>query len=136
MARITPITKKREIYSDFPKDLYLNPVSFDVSRKTNEEAVKDAIRNLLLTNKGERLFQPRIGSDIRKYLFENYTPATTQILKDNIRTVLNRYEPRAELLDVSVIGSPDQNAVQIHVAFAVTMQEDPVTLTVIVERLR
>lgn len=136
MTRITPITKKRETYSDFPKDMYLNPVSFDISRKFNEESVKEAIKNLILTNRGERLFQPDVGSDVRKLLFENFTPATTIVIKERIETAIKRYEPRAELLDVSVIGAPDQNAVQIQIAFSVSMVEDPITLNVIVDRLR
>lgn len=136
MVKITPMSKKREIYSDFTKDLYLNPVSYDVSRKTNEEAVKESIKNLLLVNRGERLFQPNIGADIIKLLFENFTPATTKIIKEQVRETISLYEPRAELLDVSLIFSPDQNAAQIQIAFNITTSEDPVTLNVIVERLR
>jgi hypothetical protein len=74
MATITPLTRRRELHSDFHKDLALLPGRNDIARRVNENSVKEAIKNILLTNKGERLFQPLIGSDIKSMLFENATP--------------------------------------------------------------
>ena len=136
MRITTPITKKVELYSDFTKDLYLNPVSFDITRKTNEEAIKESIKNLIMTNKGERPFQPSLGCDIKRLLFENFIPATIKIAEENIKETIRKYEPRAELLDVSVIGYPDENAVQINITFATIMAEDPITFSVMVDRIR
>ena len=65
MATITPLTRKREIHSDFHKDLALLPGRNDIARRVNENSVKEAIKNILLTDRGERLFQPLVGSDIR-----------------------------------------------------------------------
>lgn len=132
----TPITKRRELYADFTKDLFLNPVSFDIIRKQNEEAIKESIKNLIMTNKGERLFQPNLGCDIRRLLFENFIPATIKIAEETIKETIQKYEPRAELLDVSVIGYPDQNSVQINIAFATILAEDPVNFSVIIDRIR
>lgn len=136
MRLVTPITKQTELYSDFTKDLYLNPFSNDIVRKTNEEAVKEAIKNLILTDKGERLMQPEVGSDIRKMLFENYTIATVTIIENLIKDTIKAYEPRAELLGLSIVGTPDQHTVSLNIQFAVTMIEDPISFTVMVERTR
>ena len=136
MRLITPITKKTELYSDFTKDLFLNPVTLDIVRKTNEEAVKEAIKNLILTDKGERLMQPEVGSDIRKMLFENYTIGTATIIEELVRSTIESYEPRAELLSFSIVGSPDQHSVSLNIVFAVSMIEDPISFNVIVQRLR
>lgn len=136
MVRITPITKKKEIYSDFTMDMFLNPVNNDLSKRTNENAVRDAIKNLILTDKGERLFQPDVGSNIRKLLFENYSPATRKITEEYISSTITTYEPRAILIDVKVKGMPDENSVMIEITFAIEIVDDPITITVFVNRLR
>jgi phage baseplate assembly protein W len=126
--------KKKEIYSDFPKDLSKSPINDDLTRITNENAIKESIKNLLLTDRGERLFQPNIGSDIRKILFENMTPDVLVILKDYIETTLENYEPRCSVLDVKVSGEDHQVFVQI--IFAVINNENPVTLDLTLDRVR
>lgn len=134
--RITPITKVREVYSDLTKDLFRNPVNSDITRKTNEEAVKEAIKNLILTDRGERLMQPNIGGDVRRMLFENWMPGTIRVVEEKIRNVIETYEPRADLLDISVIGLPDSNSAQINITFAINMVENPISFSVVVERIR
>lgn len=134
--RITPITKITQVYSDLTKDMYRHPVSFDVTRKTNEEAVKESIKNLILTDRGERLMQPNVGGDVRRLLFENWMPGSTKVAEERIRKVIETYEPRAELLDVSVIGLPDLNSAQINITFAINMIENPISFTIMVERIR
>ena len=94
-----PITQ-RKIYADIFNDLDKHPISDDVAVKTNENAVKQAIKNLLLTDRGERLFQPDIGGNIRKMLFENITPQTITVLEQMIQDVLDVYEPRANIIDI------------------------------------
>ena len=55
---LTPISKKITIYTDFKKNLEISPVSLDITLVKDEEAVKESIKNLILTNRGERLMQP------------------------------------------------------------------------------
>ena len=136
MATITPLTRKREIHSDFHKDLSLLPGRNDIGRLINENSVKEAIKNILLTNRGERLFQPLIGSDIKSMLFENATPVTSILIKDRIESALNSYEPRCGLLDVEVIGDIDSNTVKINVVFQVINSETPQTLSIDIDRVR
>lgn len=133
---ITPITKKRILYSDFGKDLTLNPVTTDVSRLTNEDAVKESIRNLVLTNRGERLFQPEVGCDITSQLFENFTPETFSTIRRMILETLDAYEPRAEIIDVDVGGQIDSNELKVTITFLTINREDPTTLEIILNRVR
>jgi len=133
---ITPLTKKREIYSDFGKDLLLNPVSSDVSRKINEEAVKESIKNLILTDRGERLFQPEVGCDVRSMLFENFTQETVDTMRNMIFETIETYEPRCELLGVDVTGKIDSNEIRIIITFALINNEEPTTLEVLLNRIR
>ena len=71
---LSPTKKKISLNSDFRKDLLVSPVSKDLALLKDEDAVKESIKNLILTDRGERLMQPYIGGNIRAMLFENMTP--------------------------------------------------------------
>ena len=82
---ITPVLKRQSLFSDFHKDLTQNPISEDLAVKRDEEAVKESIKNLILTDRGERLMQPLLGSSVRAMLFENNTPSTIKIIQEMIK---------------------------------------------------
>lgn len=132
----TPRTKKPVLYSDFRKDLAKSPVSNDIAVLKDEDSVKESIKNLILTDPGERLMQPFIGGGIRALLFENITPAVIKIIEDRVRTTIEIYEPRAELIDVTVSSNIDDNQVGVTVRFYVQSQQQPIVLNVILERIR
>jgi len=136
MARVTPLRSIPELYSDFHKDLTLNPVSNDLARKRNEEAVKESIKNLILTNKGERKFQPYLGSDVQNYLFENITPDIILVIEENIKSLISQYEPRANVIEVVAQAAADDNYVDITIVFNVINSETPVTFTTTLSRIR
>jgi phage baseplate assembly protein W len=136
VSLITPLKRKISLYSDFHKDLTVNPISLDLAVKRDEEAVRESIKNLILTNKGERLFQPLLGGNITAQLFENITPATIKLIQEQVKNTITQYEPRAELIDVIVQSSIDNNKVEITIHFYVSNVEQPVTVTVFLERTR
>jgi phage baseplate assembly protein W len=133
---ISPIGKRISLYSDFHKDLTSNPISGDLAIKRDEEAVKESIKNLLLTDRGERLFQPNLGGDIRAMLFENNTPATIKIMQEQVKATIQSYEPRVELINVEVTSSLDTNTVRINVLFYIKNNENPINVSVFLERIR
>ena len=133
---ITPRTRFEAVYSDFHKDLAPIPGRGDIARRLNKNAVRESIKNLILTDRGERLFQPNLGSDIRASLFENVTPTTIILLKDKVREVLNAYEPRCNLLDVEVLGDIDTNAITVNVVFNVINSEAPQSISIGIDRVR
>lgn len=122
------------------KDLDLNftahPVTGDVTRKYDEEAIKRSIRNLLMTNNYERPFHSDIGSQIRAMLFEPVSPLMAASMKRVISNTIETYEPRAVLNDVSVTISSDNNAAYVSVTFTIVNTFSPVKLDVIIERTR
>ena len=132
----TPQTKKINLYSDFKKDLEINLLTDDLAVTRDEDAVKEAMVNLMLTDRGERLMQPNLGAGLKELLFENLTPATLELIKDRVRSTLELYEPRADIIDVIVAGSLDENEVYVTVRFYISNREQPVTLDVILERTR
>jgi len=133
---ISPVAKKRNFYADFHKDLSLNPLSNDLALKRDEEAIKESIKNLILTDRGERLFQPNVGGDIRATLFENNTPATIKIVQERIKATIQSFEPRVELIDVEVTSSLDSNTIEVKIIFYMRNSETPVSVNIFLERVR
>jgi hypothetical protein len=136
IPRVSPLRKKRVVYTDFHKDLTINPLSLDLALKSNEESIKESLKNLILTDRGERLFQPNLGSDVRASLFENATPVTLKILEERVKDVINNFEPRVSLIDVDVTSLYGDNKVKVIIYFYVKSSEDPISVTVFIERVR
>ena len=80
-------------YKDINITFKKHPVTDDLVVSKDASAIKQAIVNLLLTNKGERLMNPTYGSDIRSYLFEPLDYGTAAQIKANIRSTIDRFEP-------------------------------------------
>lgn len=133
---ITQRTKKITIYTDFKKNLEVSPVSDDLTVFKDEDAVKESIKNLLLTDRGERLMQPNVGGNIRAMLFENITPGVLTMIEDQVRTTIDLYEPRAEVIDVVVTSNIDDNVVKIQVQFYIRNNQQPISVDVFLERTR
>lgn len=133
---ITPLNKRISLYADFHMDLTQNPITDDLAIKRDEEAVKESIKNLILTDKGERLMQPLLGGNIRAMLFENNSPAVIKLIQDQIKTTIEEYEPRAQLIEVSVTSAIDDNRVQVIIYFYLNNIEQPISVTVFLERTR
>lgn len=133
----TPLSRRRaETYSDLTKDLFLSPINSDVMKKIDEEAVKESIRNLVMTDRGERLYAPDLGCDVRKLLFSNFTPQTKINAESLIRMVIKNHEPRANLITVDVTSSPDDNFLRITIIFNVINKEEPVEFSITLDRVR
>jgi phage baseplate assembly protein W len=133
---VSPLRNRTTLYSDFHKDLTINPISSDLAIKRNEESIKESLKNLILTDRGERLMQPNLGSDVRASLFENATPVALKILEERIRDVINNYEPRVSIIDVDVTSLYDDNKVQVTIYFYVKNNEQPLSVDVFIERVR
>jgi len=133
---LSPRSKKIPIYRDLFKDLTQNPINQDLSVRVDEDAVKESIKNLILTDKGERLMQPLIGGNIRAMLFENNTPATLKMIQEQVRETIEEYEPRAAVIDVQVTSQIDDNVVRVTIYFYVNNQEQPISVAVFLERIR
>lgn len=129
-------TAKKPDYKDLDLDFIAHPVTKDVTKKIGPEAVARSIRNLVLTNFYDRLFQPQIGSSAQKLLFENMNSITENSIKTAIEQVIENYEPRARLIDVSVNADFDRNAYKTKVAFYVVNRPEPYVVTLLLERIR
>lgn len=120
-----------DVFSDFDGSFLPHPFTGQITRRKNVESVKMALRNLILTNKYERLRNPEFGSNIRRYLFENFTPGTEQEIQEHIEYLVENYEPRVRLLDVKVTTDDDNGVLSIRILFAtiLTQENQEVELT-------
>ena len=101
---ISPV-KKQELFTDFLDSFAMSPFSGQLALAKNENSVKQSIKNLILTNFGERLFNPLFGSDVNRTLFEMNYVEDLDILEQRIRLSIENFEPRAILKDVIVKSS-------------------------------
>lgn len=134
--RFTPKNVKEVLYQDPLTTTFFNSDTKDIQLATDEDAVKQSIINILLTNRGERLFNSSFGSDINRLLFENATPQTSAALLELIKLTIENFEPRADLLDVVVSPLPDNNAYSITVVFGIINKTEPITLEFLLNRVR
>ena len=123
------------------KDININfkkhPVTDDLVVSKDASAIKQAIVNLLLTNKGERLMNPTYGSDIRSYLFEPMDYGTANQIKNNIRDTIETFEPRIRVLQISATPNFDDNGFDITMTYNVIGTDTPpVTVDFFLSRTR
>ena len=123
-------------YSDLNLLFSRHPVTGDVARKNDEEAVKASLRNLISTKHYERPFHPEIGCQIHSLLFENFNPVTEQVMKKTIYDTINKFEPRVTVLDVIIRERADNNDISCDVVFRLNNSDRPVTLTTLITRVR
>lgn len=122
-------------YSDI--DLtFTNRPSGDVYKKTDAAAVKQAIKNLLLTNKLEKPFNPYYGAGLGDFLFDISEGFDDITIKEQIGQAVANYEPRATVREVQVLLSPDRNSIDITVIFVVKSTLQTETVQVSLTRLR
>ena len=123
-------------YSDLDLDFIAHPTTKDVVVKTGADAIKRSVRNLILTNFYEKPFRPGIGSSAVKLLFDNMTPLVSNFLENAIAEVIQNYEPRVQLVNVTVDPDYDNNGYTARLDFIVLNRNEPLTTTIFLERDR
>lgn len=126
---------RRVPYSDIDLSFQKRPVG-DIYKKREAAAVKQAVKNLLLTNQTEKPFQPTFGGDLSNLLFELANDDTNEILELAITTAIENWEPRARVISLNVNVTPDNNSARVKVTFRIVNLEEEVTLETTVIRLR
>ena len=129
-------TAKAKLYSDLNLSFFAHPITKQLSRKLDRDAVRQSVKSLVLTNFYERPFKSEIGCSIRSFLFELWNPSTKQKMENAIKEVIENYEPRAQLMRVLVEDRSDLNAITVSIAFTVKNDPTPVVLDVILDRVR
>lgn len=133
--KYTPL-KKQEFYSDFLINFDTNPITGVLARSTNEDSIKQALKNLLLTNFTERFYEPLVGSRINALLFEPFSIITELSLKTEIENSIKNNEPRVIIHDVSVSAKEDENGYLINIVFSTINIPQTTQLELFLQRVR
>ena len=112
-------------FKDISLSFTPHPISKDLPVLTNERAITRSVRNLVETIPTERFFQPKLGSDVRGTLFGFVDYGSADVIKDQILTVIENYEPRVENTMVMVNPMPDDNSFEVGVRFDIVGQDFP-----------
>jgi len=111
-------------------------VKKDIGMLYDSDSVKSAVVNLVRTKHYERPFHPEIGCSVMAMLFENITSITALSIKRSIQDVIQNFEPRVTLSDVSVKTNYEENGYDVTVTFYIENITAQQTVSVFLERLR
>ena len=121
MARILqsrfPIDQQpsRAVGFGFP----LNGEAVFVPTYFTRDQIKANLVNYLLTNRGERVFRPSFGADLRNMLFENISDITTDDLKNTIQNDITQFFPNVEIKEIEFNNKPDENIVNFTLTYQI-----------------
>jgi len=130
------MARNARIFSDLDLNFTAHPVTKDIVRKYDDNAIKQSLKNLILTSNYERPFHSEIGSQVRSLLFEPASPMLAVSMRKAIFDLVNNFEPRVELIDVVVDFNPDGNTLYVTITFKIVNTERPLTLDLVLERTR
>ena len=123
-------------FRDLDLNFAIHPITKDVNIYKAEYAVINSVKNLILTNHFEKPFQPEIGSNIRRLLFENVDSIMAAQIEREIEETITNFEPRVQISSVVAIHAPDENGYKVRLEFFVINNPDPITINFFLERIR
>jgi phage baseplate assembly protein W len=131
-----PIERVSRSFKDISMSFQINPLNNDLIVLKNETAIARSIRNLIMTLVGEAPYSDK-GSGVSNLLFDNMSATTTEILKNEVESVISRYEPRVSLIEVIADPDYDNNAYNITVSYSIIgIDVLPQQLKVVLETVR
>lgn len=102
-------------FKDSPKGFFL-----DLTEQDNQ-AIKADLLHLILTRRGQRLYNPDFGTDLLRFIFEPNDVLTEEGIKDEIRTVVKRFLPKLKLDEIIIAGSPESEyAAVVTISYTIT----------------
>lgn len=133
---ITQTQRKIDTYSDFTNNLARHPVTNQLVVLKNEDAVRQAFKNLIYTNIFARFFNPFFGTNVTASLFELDTPFIIEDLTTAINLSARQFEPRVQIVNLSILDAPNQNGIAINIVFQLVNNPALVTLPIVLKRAR
>lgn len=131
-----PSIQAERAYKDLDLNFTSHPVKKDVTRHYNEKAIINSLKNLVSTNFYERPFNPELGSDIRRLLFEPVDSVFGAAIERKLLDVINNYEPRVAVESIVAIPAPDENGYKVILTFFIVNLPNPITINFFLERIR
>lgn len=130
------MTINARTWIDLDLDFKPHPVTGDVVKKFNDDAIKRAVKNLLTIDFYEKPFHPEIGSGLRSLLFEPLTLMTASVIRNAIQETLLNFEPRVNIETLNVVPVEERNGFDVELRFFVVNLTTPITLEIFLEKIR
>lgn len=130
------VVSKKKSWRDLDLGLTVHPIRKDIIPLKDDAAIKNAVRNLLVTNAYERPFQPSLGANLKGFLFEPGDAITRINIKNRVSQTLKRHEPRIAVTNVDVIDRSEDNAYQINVSYTIKEYDTQENVQIILRRLK
>ena len=121
-------------FKDLATSFNANPATGDFGVVKNENAIKQSVRNLILTMFGERPFQPSIGSKVRELLFEPWDPFSVDAMRSEIMNCLSRLEPRIKVTGVRLRDDSEINSVQVAIDYKIIGESEVQNVDFLLEK--
>ena len=122
-----PAQRVSKSFKDISMSFKYNPLSGDLIGLKNENAIARSVRNIILTNPGEKIFDPNFGSNVSNILFETVDDITAVSIQDEIENSLKNYEPRVEIINVLVDPDYDNNQFDVTISYQIVGVDIPPT---------
>lgn len=123
-------------YTDIDLSFNAHPVTKDILRKRDENSIAQSIKTLLLTSHYERLYNPDLGSNLKRFLFEPIDNVTTTLIQDSIFETLKNYETRIQIEEIVAAPNFDLDRYDVSITFYLKNVLEPVTVSFFLERIR
>jgi len=123
-------------YRDLDLSFSTHPVTGDLVMKNDVPAVLQSVRNLVLSDAGEILWDPNIGGGVSRLLFESNDLMMRMQLHDKIKNTILRFEPRVEIVNLDITSFENGNGIYIKLTFYILNNPEAITETIPIKRLR
>jgi phage baseplate assembly protein W len=130
------VSQTNVVFRDLDLAFSANPITGDVARRYDENAVKQSIKSLILMKPYDAPFHPEISSQVYNLMFELASPITAELIKTSIIQVISKFEPRVAQFAVDVTDDMDNNAYSVTVEFIVKGSDKSTTLNTLLYRSR
>jgi len=130
------VTARTIPYSDLDFKFKPHPNFGDLIALKDINAIKNSVKNLLLTGYGERLFQPNLGCGITNYLFEPLNSLSIASIRQSIERTLKYNEPRVSLVSINITDLSDVNEILVAISVKILNVPELVDIELYLERLR
>ena len=130
------VVSKKKPWSDLDLSLKIHPIRKDIIPLKDDAAIKNAVKNLLISNFYERPFQDDLGANLRGLLYEPADVITEIELRDNIREVLTKYEPRITVTNIVIRDNSQANEYGITVNLNIKEYDSADSVEIVLRRLR
>jgi len=118
-------------YRDLDLLFKAHPITGDVTTRSDVEAIKRSVKNIVLTNHYERPFKPGFGGSLRDLLFELNTDRKIRKVQERIANTIKNFEPRVDAVS-TIISNNDSNEINVQIFYTIknTRRQQDVEFTI------